>query len=250
MLNNYIVTLDVDWAPDWCIRSVADILIRKQVKATWFITHDSPAIRELSCHSGIFELGIHPNFQPNSTQGSFPEEIMCALMEIVPGAVSIRTHGLYQSTSLFTVIQKQFGILNDVSLFLPKTPNIVPHTLHLSESQSILRLPYFWEDDIEMHCPAPDFSLDSQEYHAPGLKIFDFHPIHIALNSSRMSSYDDCKKSVPVLHVLSRERAEEFQGESHGTGTFFGELTDFIVKEGSRNMYTIAELGQSWRNLH
>lgn len=34
MLNDYVITIDVDWAPDWAIAEVANILIANNVKAT------------------------------------------------------------------------------------------------------------------------------------------------------------------------------------------------------------------------
>ena len=42
--NDYILTIDLDWAPDWMIEYVANELIRAQVKATWFVTHASHAV--------------------------------------------------------------------------------------------------------------------------------------------------------------------------------------------------------------
>jgi len=33
------LTLDIDWAPDWMIEKVAEMLLKYGVKATWFATH-------------------------------------------------------------------------------------------------------------------------------------------------------------------------------------------------------------------
>ena len=60
------LTIDVDWVPDFMIAALADCLVRRGMKATWFITHDSPAIRDVLGES-LFEVGIHPNIAPNST---------------------------------------------------------------------------------------------------------------------------------------------------------------------------------------
>jgi hypothetical protein len=64
-----LLTLDIDWAPDAAIDFVAEILVSRGVKATWFVTHDSPGVRRLRARPDLFELGIHPNFLPGSSHG-------------------------------------------------------------------------------------------------------------------------------------------------------------------------------------
>ena len=45
-----VITLDIDWAPDYAIDFAAGLLIEAQVRATWFVTHDSPAVERLRQH--------------------------------------------------------------------------------------------------------------------------------------------------------------------------------------------------------
>ncbi|HEY8645027.1 MAG TPA: hypothetical protein VIL77_04030 [Gaiellaceae bacterium] len=66
------LTLDVDWCPDSAIDDVAELLIERDVPATWLVTHTSPAIDRLRLRADLFELGIHPNFLPGSTHGRMP----------------------------------------------------------------------------------------------------------------------------------------------------------------------------------
>ena len=47
MGHQVLITLDIDWAPDFMINFVKDILIENNVKATWFITHNSNYVKEL-----------------------------------------------------------------------------------------------------------------------------------------------------------------------------------------------------------
>src|SRR4051794_10356042 len=92
-----VVTLDVDWAPDFMIDAAAAALVQHGVRATWFVTHASPAIDRLGERPDLFELGIHPNFREGTTHGDDP---IAHLLEIVPGARCARTHSLLQSTPL------------------------------------------------------------------------------------------------------------------------------------------------------
>ena len=57
-----LITLDVDWAPDDVISSVAEILLKNKIKSTWFITHQTPLLHFFRENDNYFELGIHPNF--------------------------------------------------------------------------------------------------------------------------------------------------------------------------------------------
>ena len=248
MLNNYVITIDVDWAPDWAIAEVANILTANNVKATWFITHDSQEIRNLFKYLHLFEVGIHPNFEEGSTQGKNPKEVMRYLKRIVPHAKSIRTHGLTQSSRLLQMIREEFDILYDASLFLPEIPNIIPHEIFFSKTKKgLLRFPYFWEDDFEMYKPEPCFSFKHKKYHVSGLKIFCFHVIHIILNSSDMANYYNCKegKNLPGLSV---EYLRPYINDGQGTGTLFREIVQFFSTNTNSSSQTISNLARRWRD--
>ncbi len=117
-MNSHAITLDIDWAPDWAIDYVASILIEEQVKATWFVRHDSPVIQRLKSEP-LFELGLHPNFAEGSTQGPNPTTIMQTLTTILPEARLIRMHGLYQSSSLLATLarDKNFEVAGNKPVF-------------------------------------------------------------------------------------------------------------------------------------
>jgi len=218
MTTNPIITLDTDWAPDFVIEYIVKILSANNVKATWFITHESPFLKELKNNS-LFELGIHPNFEPNSTQGNNPESILQNLKKILPHAKSIRTHGLFQSTNLLLKFQN-FGIQNDVSMLLFKTKNLSPH---YSKLLNLFRFPFFWEDDEEMAFDS-NWLINMVNFKIPGMKIFNFHPIHIYLNSNKITNYNSMKKEIG-LQNLNEENIEKFKNKNNpGTKTFFEEI--------------------------
>lgn len=117
-MKDLAVTFDIDWAPDWIIEEVASILIDNRVKATWFVTHASPAIEKLRQMPDLFELGIHPNCLSGSTQGNTEDEVLSHMKEIVPEAISMRTHGLYQTSNFLMKAVRDYGIEIDVSILL------------------------------------------------------------------------------------------------------------------------------------
>lgn len=248
MLNDYLITLDVDWASDKLIKKTSNFLIKNKIKTTWFITHDSKETRKLFKYPGLFEIGLHPNFDYGSTQGDNLQEIMGYLVNMSPYSKSIRTHGLFQSFNILKSFREEYGIFYDVSLLLPLTKNIIPHRLYFSKELYLIRLPYFWEDDIEMYFPNPSFKLSSTRYHLPGLKIFNFHPIHIALNSINMENYLECKSKVEISSCSLNELEEYINYNINGTGTFFKELISFIKNKSSESNLTISEFAKRWDN--
>jgi len=237
------VTIDTDWASDEVIEYTFEILLKHRVKTTWFITHDSKIIRRLFSHSDIFEIGIHPNFLPNSTQGSTFSDIMSHLLSIYPKAKIMRTHSLYQSTPMFEAVLKNYpAIKADLSLFLPYEKNINPFKFYVcgGKSSYIIRIPYVWEDDMEMVLPKPAFKFDIKRFSGKGIKIFDFHPLHIALNSATLGPYEKLKNNSSELLTVKLNDVFKFrQTKNAGVEDF---LKDLLSNQDVRFVHIMEEI--------
>lgn len=225
------MTVDVDWALDAAIDFVADALIERQVSATWFITHRSPAVDRLRAHASLFELGVHPNFLHGSTHGSNPAQVLQHCFEMVPEAASVRTHALVQSTPLLAQIMATTRIATDVSLFLPRTPSLGPVS-YCRKNRTLLRIPYCWEDDFEMEAIDPWWHLRPLLELGDGLKVLDFHPIHVLLNSSSMGPYEKLKRRAEGLTNLSTSDLTPYINDGEGTRTMFFEALDALANAG------------------
>ncbi len=232
MSNDYILTIDVDWAPDWMIEYVANLLVRKNVKATWFVTHASPAIEAIKHRRDLFEIGIHPNCLPGSTHGNNEDEVLRHIKEIVPDAISMRTHGLYQSSPFLTKAAIDHGISIDVSLFLPRTSNLTQHCIKWHGAE-LWRIPYFWEDDSEMFEDDPIWTFSDPRLHVKGLKVFDFHLTYIVLNTDTFSVYEKLKYE-KQLSMWDLDFIRPHVSNSHGPKTLFFELVDYLSNSGGR----------------
>lgn len=209
----YHLTFDIDWAPDFAIEEILSILKSKNVKATFFITHASDAIQDIS--NAGHEVGLHPNFLPNSSQGTSVEEVMDYLLNIYPNARSIRTHSLLQSSPLLHQIFSNYPQLKiDLSVLLYKFPLIAPSPWML-DGVSFTRLNYNWEDDMAFYDDS--FSWNQSDLFSQSI-IFDFHPIHVALNSSNNDSYIKLKESFAnkSLFDVSRSQLLKFRNNSVG----------------------------------
>lgn len=242
-MDELAITLDIDWAPDFMIDAVGGMLADANVKATWFVTHASPAVDRLRSHRGLFELGIHPNFLPGTTHGNSPDEILSHCLGIVPDATSLRTHGLAWSSLLFELVLDRPQLSVDVSLFAPMAPALRPLEFWWRKSM-LLRCPYYWEDSCEMSKPSPTWSLASLRVDSKGLKIFNFHPVHVFLNTHDFDHYRSIKANAGDLKSASPHLFAAPDNQA-GARTLFTELLKAISLTGGGT--TVREIGERWR---
>lgn len=243
-INDVVITFDTDWAPDFAITKTADILIENRAKATWFITHNSKAIQRLFQHPDLFEIGVHPNFMPGTTQGNDYREVMNYVMNIAPKAKAVRTHGMFYSANISRMFAVDFGLEVDSSIFLAEMPHIIPYEVFYG-GRVLLRLPYFWSDDGEMSIKrCPFFSLRDKNFGVPGLKILCFHPIHIFLNSKDMSNYNNLKSRCDIKHC-TEEEAEPYINQGTGSGLLLMEIIRSNHNPGG--FKTLLEIAALWR---
>jgi hypothetical protein len=231
-MNNVVLTFDIDWAPEFAIDFVIDRLLERRVRATFFITHKSPALERLRQYPELFELGIHPNFLPGSTHGETPSSVLRHCMALVPETISMRSHALVQSSFLLNRVLTETPITTDVSLFLQHAVGLHPVEYRWN-GHALWRLPYFWEDDFEMEREHPCWHLPELLGAGHGLKIFDFHPIHVYLNSADVKPYQALKQTATVLGQLKPDVAAGYVNQEAGTRTMFLEVVDYLSAQGN-----------------
>ena len=224
-----VITIDLDWAPDYMIEPMAEALIERGVRATWLITHASPAVDALRDRPDLFELGIHPNFLPNSGHGATPEEVIDHCMSLVPSARCVRTHGLMQSTGLLHALGRREGLCVDLSLYLHHCPSVAPCGFSYRGAH-LLRLPHVWEDDMEMECSDASWRID-RILQLEGLKILAFHPVHVFLNCPTGEAYEEFKRQGSAGSDTA-SLARELQERGEGPATMFAQAIDHLAVRG------------------
>ncbi|HEY8645028.1 MAG TPA: hypothetical protein VIL77_04035 [Gaiellaceae bacterium] len=151
-------------------------------------------------------------------------------MELVPGAVTMRTHSLVQSTPLLAEVLAHTPVRIDLSLLLAATPLDAPVEFTW-DGRSLKRLVTCWEDDFAWQSgtalPPAEAMLDKA-----GLKVFDFHPVHIALNSVTADGYTQLKEHTVELPQVGRELMDRFTQKGNGTRTAFLAVIDRASAEG------------------
>ena len=221
--NEIYLTFDTDWADDAVIRDTIDLLDARGVAATVFVTNTSPYLAELANHPRI-EVGIHPNFNALLESGSHELDaaaVLARLHDAFPRAVSVRSHSLFQSSSLQHLFAGR-GLVYEANHFIPAWSGMVCRPYR--EITGMVRVPYFWEDDVHvMALPrglAAGWDVDGM-IATPGLKVFDFHPIHVFLNTEHMDRYAASREHLRDAGKLAGHRCPEY-----GTRSFLTDLVD------------------------
>lgn len=186
-MDKIFLTFDIDWAHDQVLEDAIDLVEQAGVAATWFVTHETPLLKRLRANPE-FELGLHPNFnfllQSDYRNGSNVEEVVDRLLHIVPEAVSIRTHSLIVSSPLLAMFKKK-GLTHDSSLFIPASSGLILKPF--IDSLQMIRCPYVFGDYSS--CMEDVGKKDSFNM----LRIFNFHPIHVFLNTKSLNCYEKAR---------------------------------------------------------
>jgi hypothetical protein len=136
------------------------------------------------------------------------------LLDIVPDARAIRTHGLIQGSLLFRDVLSAFPQLQyDLSLITYRFPHSGWFDWRLGGA-SMRRLNYTWEDDFAFEDPQHDWGT----YHAVPLDVLDFHPIHVSMNAQDARAYEQAKSRLGGRPLTELSRADA-QNDGVGPGT-------------------------------
>ena len=203
------LTFDIDWACDEVIEDTVDLVEDAGVAATWFVTHDTPLLDRLR-DNPRFELGIHPNFNPLLTGTSGKDDIgtiLRGIREIVPEATAVRSHSMVQSSRLLQEFQDH-GLTHDCNTYIPSHSGISMRAWRIWNG--LVRVPHVWEDDA--HCLDPAREGVRAVLDRPGLRVFDFHPIHVFLNTEDLSRYE-------TTRTVHRDPARLLAHRHEGLGT-------------------------------
>jgi hypothetical protein len=191
------ITFDVDWACDEVFEDTVNLVKEFKIPATWFITHDTPILK-LIRRLEFFELGIHPNFNPLFSECNNKKNFLGIVNEvfsIVPEARSFRSHSLVQS-SLIQKTFKNLGMTHESNTFIPCFSKIKLGPWRTWND--LISVPYFWEDDTvcgqnllfnELCDPVNVIQSNCSR----SLMVFDFHPIHVFLNTESLERYENTR---------------------------------------------------------
>ncbi|MCT7590682.1 polysaccharide deacetylase WbmS family protein [Aliarcobacter butzleri] len=216
--NNIFLTFDIDWCTDEVLSYTLSIIEKYDIKATFFVTHKTLLLERMRANPKI-ELGIHPNFNlllnGDFRYGKNIDEVVDYYMKIVPDAKSVRSHSVTQNSQILNSFE-QFGLKFDSNTFIPHTSGIeLKPWIYLN----LIKVPYMFADDLRSY---HQWSLDVNNYlKIKGIKVFDFHPIHIFLNTEHLDRYEKSRKWHNCSENLQKQKYNGF-----GTHSFLINLIE------------------------
>lgn len=222
---DFALTADLDWASEDCIESFLQIAGRFSIVPTVFVTHESEILNRAHA-AGRVELGIHPNFLPDSDHGADVASVIDFVLRLAPDATAVRAHRYIGSPEISARLAVR-GLSIDSNQCRHLATGIVPERL----SSGMLRLPVFFEDDIHWtlgHDWA--FANHSEAFFAPGLKVLNFHPFFVALNVPDAAFYQSHKQHI---RTLTKRQAARMAHRGEGSRSFLLELIAAVRAAGS-----------------
>lgn len=203
------LTIDIDWAHDIVIADTLSLIAEAGVAATWFVTHPTPVLADIRA-TPRQELGLHPNFNPllDGAAGSAKETLLL-LRDIVPEAVSVRSHSLVRSSRL-SVLFRELGLTHESNYFLP--PSAGPAIEPWLDFSGLVQVPIRWEDDVRLL----DETIGEPVTHLGEIRplTVDFHPIHLFLNTTCIAEYEQARAIAQDPAALRERRGVEGSGGS------------------------------------
>ena len=218
------LSFDIDWAHDDVLNDTIDILRDSGVASTWFVTHDTPLLQQLRSLHGV-ELGIHPNFNPlldgqASNAENTAEKVIQKVLHIAPEARAIRSHSLTQSERLADFFRLS-GLTHIANFFVPHGCGFETRPFEIWDAMTIV--PHCWQDNValKMTLPFPTYEELNSGFH-----VFDFHPIHVFLNTEHLDRYERTRS----LHQNPTELIKH-RYEGYGTRNQLMELLALARKD-------------------
>jgi hypothetical protein len=202
-VGKVFLTFDVEWCSDEVLAHTLDILEQNSIRATFFVTHETALLDRMRENSKI-ELGIHPNFNyllaGDFQQGRCVQEVIDYYRNIVPEAISFRSHSLTQSSKISSSLREN-GFLFECNSYIPLDSGIQLKP-YLHEQDGLTKVPHFWEDDLQC-MSGKSWNLDLHRSYE-GLQAYDFHPILLYLNCEKIADFINVKRFSHEFKTLQR----------------------------------------------
>jgi hypothetical protein len=221
----------MDWVCDEVLEFCFELIKKSEIKATFFVTHDTKVL-DIFKRAG-FDLGIHPNFDSHfeGTEKISTLEKIRSLKKFLPDAVCVRSHSLVRSQRLSALfIQEDFT--HESNLFIPTQYGM--KLLPYEQPKGLIQVGYNWGDYSWLSADkkiSPDQYLD-----CPGLKVMNFHPIHLFLNTDDISVYNKAKEYIDDYQKLRKL----VNKSGYGIMSYF----EHIIQRAKEMEYTFGEVRQ------
>lgn len=207
------LTVDTDWVPEALMEEVVGTVIPSDIPATYFVTQSYKCL--VNC-----EKAPHANYLHMADLGG----ALDSALKHCKGAVGHRAHSCVWSERLRALFRER-GILYDSSVMMYLESGIRPFRL----GARLWELPLYFMDFFHMeYCELSGlrpFDLALFPLEQEGLKIFDFHPIHLFLNTPSLANY-----AIAKPHYQDVDALRKFVYSGYGTRNLLVDLIRLLRK--------------------
>jgi hypothetical protein len=115
------------------------------------------------------------------------------------------------------------GLEYESNVFLPGHPGLQP----VRRFEELVSIPFYWSDDKHLERGSP-FEIEALNLDASGLKVLNFHPIHVYMNTTSPEHYASFKGDYQDVDALARRR----DGDAPGIGLLFARVLAELGRRG------------------
>ena len=178
------LTFDTDWVHEDAIKHVVSLLDKYDQKGTFFATNQYNVFKNPTFNH---EVGIHPNFNVLLNKGKLSyKRVLDDLCNIYPDSKGIRSHSLTTSSLILDYCYK-LGLLYDSNQYHPSGAEV------FFDYSNLYRFTHNYVD-LGHLINGKELTIENIDFHLKNINIFDFHPIHIFLNTPDLKFYNSIKQ--------------------------------------------------------
>lgn len=223
----FVLTSDVDFVSDDVLKTAYYPL--QTVPMTIFMTGESQYLREKLNTIPHWEGEVHPNFCEGSTHGRSCNEVFDAISSFSGEGLGFRCHRYYSSNDVEErFAEKGYEYSSNICTDLePVSP--------FKDRCGLVQFPIFMEDGgyLKYH-GIPHIEDIQKKIVADGIYVFNFHPIHLALNSSDFSHIRKLKDTMSPesYRNMTMEDIYTRRNTAYGMSDFLNELLSYAQNNG------------------
>ncbi len=201
-----VLSIDIDWAHDVVLEDTINLIEQAEVKACFFVTHETPLLARLRANP-LFELGLHPNFDPllGGEGTRTARDIVMDLARIAPEAKVLRSHAMTTS-GRWLELYREAGVTHLSNYLMFGDTSIHP----FPQLNGLVEAPVHFADDgllFQRAMSSVSFDPDTEFLASGGgLRVYNFHPIHLFLNTESLDRYGASRPYADDPQALRRLR--------------------------------------------
>ena len=221
----FVFTSDVDFVSDDIIEFAYKPF--ESLPLTVFITGESKYLAKAFTQNHLWEAEPHPNFCYGSTHGSSQREVFETINKFHCERYGVRCHRYYSSNDIEEEFARLgYGYLSNVCTDIQE---VKPFWTRCG----MLQIPIYFEDGgyLKYHgMPKLDDIVGNMQN--DGVYVFNFHPIHIALNSCDFTASRQLKDSILPSEYsrLTMADVAPYRNNEYGIADFIDELIAYARK--------------------